>query len=626
MAMKARFAVILVVAVFAGPACQVALGYWSGSGATGDGAAAATRLNQGAKPTVEATSSTTVAVSWAAGGLSNGVPADGHIVKRYDAETGTQAPIGAACSGAVAAVTCTESNLPQGNWEYTVTPLFAANWRGPESARSAVVNTGPAYRAVELGEAAGFAVLAATTVTSAEVSAITGNLGVSPGTAMTGFRPPGTVSGTMDSADPASNKAQADLGLAYADAAERSPATLNSGSLGGQTLTRGVYKAATFTINGELTLDGRDDPSAVFIFQAGSTLGTGALSRVNLINGAQACNVFWQVGSSATLGASSAFAGSILAFTSISMGEKVTMDGRALAHNGAVTLIEDTISTPHCAPAASPAAVGPTAFSLPKLNSGPSGGSVSYTDGVVNSTSVPITTVNGSDGASGINIATTTIKRDIAPLTTATETCGTFPGTYATTVTLVGGADTSVAGGNCYRYEYIVSDKVGNQAVYTSASVAKVDTSGPQVTAIESRQGSGSSGNGQLEVGDKLILSFNQSLATASIPTSVTGATEAKPLLGNVTLTIPGITKGALDTGSAGYVLLPLSTATFAAAVVLVDNGTATTVTVTVTGISGGTPVGSSGSMVFAPAASITDDGGNTASVGLTTSANFKLF
>jgi hypothetical protein len=256
----------------------------------------------------------------------------------------------------------------------------------------------------------------------------------------------------------------------------------------------------------------------------------------------------------------------------------------------------------------------------------PSGGSISYTNGILNSTSVPITTVNGSDGASGINTATTTIKRDVAPLTTATETCGTFPGTYATTVTLVGGADTSVSSGNCYRYEYLVSDKVGNQAVYTSASVAKVDTSGPRVTAIESRQAAGTAGNGQIEVGDKLILTFNQSLAPASVPASATGATEAKPLTGDVTLTIPAITKGALDTGSTGYVLLPLTTTTFAATVVLVDNGTATTVTITVTSVSGVLPLASQGALIFAPATSLTDGGGNAASVGLTTSTTFKLF
>ncbi len=256
----------------------------------------------------------------------------------------------------------------------------------------------------------------------------------------------------------------------------------------------------------------------------------------------------------------------------------------------------------------------------------PSGGSISYANGVVNSTSLPITTVNGNDGASGINTATTTIKRDVTPLSSLTETCAAFPGTYATTVTLVGGADTSVTSGNCYRYEYLVSDKVGNQAVNTSASVAKVDTSGPQVTAIESRQSSGSTGNGQVEVGDKLILTFNQSLAIASVPVTFSGATEAKPVLANVTLTIPGITKGALDTGSGGYVLLPLTTTTFAGTVALSNNGTATTVTITVTSVSGVLPQASKGGLVFNPATSLTDSGGHAASGTFTTGNNFKLF
>jgi hypothetical protein len=245
---------------------------------------------------------------------------------------------------------------------------------------------------------------------------------------------------------------------------------------------------------------------------------------------------------------------------------------------------------------------------------------------VVNATSLPITIVSAGDGASGINPATTTIKRDVAPLTTSTETCGTFPGTFATTVTLVGGADTSVTSGNCYRYEYLVSDKVGNQATFTSPSVAKVDTSGPQATTIESRQANGSAGNGLVEVGDRLTLTFNQSLATASVPASFSGATEAKPVLGDVTLTIPALTNGALDTGSAGYVLLPLTMTTFAGTLALSNNGTATTVTLTVTSVSGVLPQASKGALTFSSATSITDGGGDAASSTFTTGSNFKLF
>lgn len=164
------------------------------------------------------------------------------------------------------------------------------------------------------------------------------------------------------------------------------------------------------------------------------------------------------------------------------------------------------------------------------------------------------------DGAFGIKLSSPTIKRDVAPLTALTESCGAFPGTYATTVTLVGGTDTSITSGNCYRYAYLVSDKVGNVATSVGASVAKVDTSGPQVTSIESRQSSGSAGNRQIEICDKLIVSFNQSLATGSLPTSFSGAAEAKSVSGNVTLSISRIINGVLDTGSAGYLRQPATT------------------------------------------------------------------
>jgi hypothetical protein len=257
----------------------------------------------------------------------------------------------------------------------------------------------------------------------------------------------------------------------------------------------------------------------------------------------------------------------------------------------------------------------------------PSGGSVSYTNGVVNTTAVPITLNNGVDatGGSGVNTTTTIVKRDVAPLTTLTETCGTFAGTYATTVTLVGGADAGLSSGSCYRYEYLVSDLVGNVVTYTSASVAKVDTSGPHVTAIASLQANGATGDGQLEVGDKLVLSFNQSLAPASVPATSSGATEKSlSALLATTLTIPGITSGALSTGSLLYVP-PLGTATFAGSVTLSGSGTATTLTLAVTSVSGATIAGA-GTLAFTPATTIQDGGGNAAAGTFSTAGSFKLF
>jgi len=202
---------------------------------------------------------------------------------------------------------------------------------------------------VGLGAADSFAALSGTTVTNTGFSTLNGDLGVSPGSSLTGF-PPGTVNGTTHATDSVANQAQSDLTAAYNDAAGRTPPIALPADVGGRTLAPGVYKSgAGLAVTGTVTLDAQGDPNAVFIFQVGSTLTTSVASRVNLIGGAQACNVSWQIGSSATLGTSSVFAGNILALTSISMNDGVTLNGRALARNGAVTLITDTITAAHCA-------------------------------------------------------------------------------------------------------------------------------------------------------------------------------------------------------------------------------------------------------------------------------------
>jgi hypothetical protein len=187
-----------------------------------------------------------------------------------------------------------------------------------------------------LGGAGAFAVLAGTTVTNTGPSWITGELGVAPGSAVTGF-PPGT-SGVQHKGDSIATTAQTNLTAAYTNAAAQPcPGTNNftGVNLGGKNLVPGVYCQTTApSLTGTLTLNG----SGVYIFQIGSTLITASGARVVLIGGAQPCQIFWQVGSSATIATSTTFVGTIMALTSIAMQTGATLNGRALARNGAVTL------------------------------------------------------------------------------------------------------------------------------------------------------------------------------------------------------------------------------------------------------------------------------------------------
>jgi hypothetical protein len=206
---------------------------------------------------------------------------------------------------------------------------------------------------VPLATSANYAVLGASTVTNTGDSTLDGSLGLSPGTSITGF-PPGLVlqPGKTDRTNAAAGQAQSDLTAAYVNAAGRPLHATTTAELANLKLGAGVYAGpskSALRLNGPLVLDGAGDRTSVFIFQTDSTLITGSGSTVTLINGAQECNVFWQVGSSATLGTGSVFTGNILALTSITVTNSVTVHGRALARNGAVTLDNDTFTKPSCA-------------------------------------------------------------------------------------------------------------------------------------------------------------------------------------------------------------------------------------------------------------------------------------
>jgi hypothetical protein len=201
---------------------------------------------------------------------------------------------------------------------------------------------------VVLGSAGNFAILAGSTVTNTGPTMITGDLGLSPGSSVTGF-PPGTVIGMQHVMDPTAAQAQLDLTTAFNDAAGRTVGAISvSGNLGGLTLAPGLYKSMTSLAisSGDLTLDGQGDPNARWIFQMGTTLVTTVGRQVMLIGGAKASNIVWQVGSSATIGMNSVFKGNILADQSITLVSGATLDGRALTRIAAVTMDTNTVTLP----------------------------------------------------------------------------------------------------------------------------------------------------------------------------------------------------------------------------------------------------------------------------------------
>ena len=202
--------------------------------------------------------------------------------------------------------------------------------------------------AVPLGSALSFGALSGSGITSTGATTITGDLGVSPGTSVSGF-PPATLTGTKYVADRTAVGAEANLTLAYNNASGRSNCAVSvAGNIGGQTLTPGLYKSTSSLAisSGDLTLNGGGNPNGVFVFQVASALTTTSGRAVVLTNGAQAGNVYWQIGSSASLGTTSIMKGTILAYASITLATGAHLEGRALARTGDVTLAGATIVVP----------------------------------------------------------------------------------------------------------------------------------------------------------------------------------------------------------------------------------------------------------------------------------------
>ncbi|HET6570999.1 MAG TPA: ice-binding family protein [Solirubrobacterales bacterium] len=211
---------------------------------------------------------------------------------------------------------------------------------------------------VDLATASPFVVLGGSTVTNTGPSVLNGDLGVSPGTSLPGFGSPAVVNGAVHNNDAVAAQAQSDVTTAYNVAAGTPvlPANDLSGTdLGGLVLAPGAYRyTSSAQLTGALTLDANGDPNAQFVFEIASTLTTASASSVVLVNGASPCNVYWQVGSSATLGSTTAFAGNLIALTDVSLNDGAAVLGRVFARNGQVSLIDNVLTRPLCETGSTP--------------------------------------------------------------------------------------------------------------------------------------------------------------------------------------------------------------------------------------------------------------------------------
>ncbi|HSV40141.1 MAG TPA: ice-binding family protein, partial [Nocardioidaceae bacterium] len=341
-------AVLVAVVLGASPAAA----YWTSTGST-SGSAQTGTLAAPVDVTVPDTATADVPVTWSAG--VGGVEPSGYYVTRHSGGT-TSAACSSSPASLVEATDCVDAGVPDGEHTYVVTAVFRT-WTATSLPSNLVTVTAVTPL---LGAAGSYSVLAGTAVVSTGVSSLSGNLGVSPAGAITGF-PPGTVGGDIHASDAHAAAAQDALLDAYNYLSGLTPTANIAGDLGGRTVTSGIYySAAALALTGILTLDAQGDPNAIFIFQVGAAVNTAAASSMNLINGARASNVFWVVLGATTAGASSFFSGTILTLAAVTLGAGTELIGSALSR-AAVTLDSNVIRFTASLPPTMTIDGGPTA-------------------------------------------------------------------------------------------------------------------------------------------------------------------------------------------------------------------------------------------------------------------------
>ena len=416
-----------------------------------------------------------------------------------------------------------------------------------------------------LGTSQNFAVLGSSTVTNTGPSVVTGDLGVDPGSAISGF-PPGTVvGGTIHAADAVALQAQTDTTTAYNNLAAQSCTSNISTDLGGLTLVPGVYCfSSSAQLTGALTLDAGGDASAVWIFKIGSTLTTASNSSVVLINGAQQCNVFWQVGSSATVGTGTTFVGNIFALASVTLTTSATLSGRALAQTGAVTMDSNVVSVSACSVPPVPPTLG-KAFSPATINAG--GGST-----------LTITLSNSNATAASLTAPVTdTLPTGLLISGTASTTCsGGIASVGASTVTLTGGS--IPANGSCDLTVDVVAAS-GGSYINSLAAGALQTTNGNSVGPAVAT----------LTVNSPAMVQPTVGKAFSPATINVGGASTLVITLSNASAIVASLSAPLVDTMPGGVVIsaTPAPTTSCVGGVV-----TETTSTITLTG--GTIPAGGS--------------------------------
>jgi hypothetical protein len=291
---------------------------------------------------------------------------------------------------------------------------------------------------VALGTAATYLVLGGTGVTNTGATVLSGDLGVSPANSIVGF-PPGIASGTTHAGDTQAGQAQTDFMTAYNDAAGRSPTTPDfAGDQNGNTFTPGIHHtAAAFALTGTLTLDGQNDPNAVFIFQIDAALNTAAASTITLTNGAQASQIYWQVLGATGTGADSSFTGTIMALGGITIGARATLTGRALSH-GLITLSANTFTGPG-------GVLGISAPSAVDMGAGSAAGTLTAQLGAVTATDDRGQAGAGWTAQASSTVFSNTTTPAASPITTLTYASGASTSTTGTAVLVPGQTTTPSA-------------------------------------------------------------------------------------------------------------------------------------------------------------------------------------